>query len=103
MTYHYPDLVSASDNLVESNFQRGTTNQKHYPDLRSDVSLVWDFCALGKPVVALPNVGCFLKLDNKSTDNGKLLSIGLVAGTLQGVIYASRHSQRGWGGTPDFK
>ena len=49
-------------------------------------------------MVALPNVGCFLKLDNKSTDNGKLLSIGLVAGTLQGVICASRHSQRGWGG-----
>ena len=35
----------------------------------------------------------FLKLDNKSTDNGKLLSIGLVAGTSQGVIDACRHSR----------
>ena len=42
-------------------------------------------------MVALPNVGCFLKLDNKITDNGKLLSIGLVAGTLQGVICATGH------------
>ena len=54
----------------------------------------------GKPVVAFPNVGCFLMLDNKSIDNGKLLSIGLVAGTLQGVMYACRHSR---GGTSDFK
>ena len=53
----------------------------------------------GKPVVALPNVSCFLKLDNKSIDNGKLLSIGLVAGTLLGVICACR----GGGGSPDFK
>ena len=49
-------------------------------------------------MVALPNVSCFLKLDNKLMDNGKLLSIGLVAGTLQGVIYACRHSQGGGGG-----
>ena len=44
-------------------------------------------------MVAFPNVGCFLMLDNKSTDKGKLLSICLVAGTLQGVIYACRHSR----------
>ena len=31
--------------LVESNFPHSTTNQKHYPDLGSDVSSVWNFCA----------------------------------------------------------
>ena len=31
--------------LVESNFPRGTTSQKHYPDLGSDASSVWNFCA----------------------------------------------------------
>ena len=30
--------------LVESNFPRGTTNQKHYPDLGSDASSVWNSC-----------------------------------------------------------
>ena len=29
--------------LVEANFTSGTTNQKHYPDLGSDASLVWNF------------------------------------------------------------
>ena len=27
------------------NFQRGTINQKHHPDLGSDASSVWNFCA----------------------------------------------------------
>ena len=31
--------------LVKSNFPRGTTNQKDYPDLGSDTSSVWNFCA----------------------------------------------------------
>ena len=31
--------------LVEANFPRGTTNQKHDPDLDSDASSVWNFCA----------------------------------------------------------
>ena len=31
--------------LVESNFPRGMTNQKHYPGLDSDASSVWNFCA----------------------------------------------------------
>ena len=51
------------------NFQRGTINQKHHPDLGSDASSVWNFCTrfvrrhlAGKPVVASPNVGCFLRL-----------------------------------------
>ena len=41
----------------------------HYPDLGSDASSVWNFCArfsdvffAGKPLVASPNVGCFLRL-----------------------------------------
>lgn len=29
---HYPDLVSASD-WLKTNYQHGTTNQKHNPDL----------------------------------------------------------------------
>ena len=33
---YYSDLSSAS---------RGTTNQKHYPNLDSDASSVWNFCA----------------------------------------------------------
>ena len=32
-------------------FQRGTTNQKHYPDLGSDVSSVWNFCACFSDVI----------------------------------------------------
>ena len=29
--------------LVEANFPRGTTNQKHYPELGGDTPSVWDF------------------------------------------------------------
>ena len=36
MTSHYPDLASASDWMKQINL----TNQKHYPDLGSDASLV---------------------------------------------------------------
>ena len=46
-----------------------STNQKHYPDLGSDTSSVWNFCARfvdviwqGKPVVTSPNVGSFVSL-----------------------------------------
>ena len=67
MTCHYLDLGSASDWLKQI-FPRGTTNQKHYPDLDSDTSSVWNFCARfsdvnfkGKPVVAFQNIGCFLR------------------------------------------
>ena len=31
--------------LAEANLPRGTTNQKYYPDLGSDTSSVWNFCA----------------------------------------------------------
>ena len=45
-------------------FPRSTTNQKHYPDLGSDASSAWNFYARFSdvPVVASPNVGCFLTL-----------------------------------------
>ena len=43
-----------------------SANQKHYPDLGSDMSSVWNFLRsflrlhfTGKPVVALQNVGWF--------------------------------------------
>ena len=47
-----------------------STNQRHYPDLGGDASSVWNlflrlFLRLplaGKPVVASPNAGCFLRL-----------------------------------------
>ena len=47
-----------------------STNQKHYlVRMGSDASSVWTFCTRfsdviwrGKPVVASPNVGCFLRL-----------------------------------------
>ena len=32
--------------LVEANFTSSTTNQKHYPDLGSDPSSVWNFCVV---------------------------------------------------------
>ena len=60
----YPDLGSASGWLVF-----GMNNQKHYPELGSDASSGMEFLRLflrhhlvGKPVVASPNVGCFLML-----------------------------------------
>ena len=44
MTCHYPDLGSASDwSYREGIF--ALANQKHYPDLSSDTSSVWNFCA----------------------------------------------------------
>ena len=56
--------------FVESNFPRGATNQKQDPDLGNDASSVWNFCPrfshrhlAEKPVVASPNVGCFLRLE----------------------------------------
>ena len=53
---------------VETNFPRGTNNQKYYPDLLVIVicigflrSFVRRYFA-GKQVVASRNVGCFLRL-----------------------------------------
>ena len=49
-----------------------STSQKHYPDLGSDASSVWNFCARfsdvisrGKPLVASRYVSCFLRLADR--------------------------------------
>ena len=45
-----------------------STNQKHYPHLGSDVSIIWNFCArcmsfrVESSRMASKNVGCFLRL-----------------------------------------
>lgn len=42
-----------------------STNQKHYPNLGSNKSSVWDFCAHSselRPVVVSQNVSCYLRL-----------------------------------------
>ena len=79
---------------------RSTTNQKRYPDPGSDASSVWNFCALfsdvnpnpkpfpggggGKPVIAAPNVGCFVRvLDRKPLLNLRTKHFELPAATLQ--------------------
>ena len=41
--------------MVQANFTSGTTNQKHHPDLGSDTSSVWNFCARFSDVISLEN------------------------------------------------
>jgi len=41
--------------LVESYFPRGTTNQKHYPNLGSEASSVWNFCTRFSDVILRGN------------------------------------------------
>ena len=55
--------------MAEASFPRGMTNQKHYTDLGSVASSVWNSCAhssdrqfVRKLVAASRNVGCFLRL-----------------------------------------
>ena len=56
--------------LVVPHGKFDSANQKHYPDLGSDASSVWNLCALFSDViwqgnqymVVLPNVSCFLRL-----------------------------------------
>ena len=57
-----------------------STNQKHYSDLGSDASSVWNFCArflrrhlAGKLLVASPNVGYFLRLAEDEIKNIRYL------------------------------
>jgi len=50
MMHHYPDPGSASDWSCHIGF--ASTNQKHYPDLGSDASSVWNFCALFSDVIS---------------------------------------------------
>ena len=49
-----------------------STNQKHYPDLRSDASSVWNFCACFSDVVSQENRWCAVKcgLFSKATPKG---------------------------------
>ena len=46
MTHHYPGLGSASDWLEQ------VSHQRHYPDLSSDASSVWNFCASFTDVIS---------------------------------------------------
>ena len=41
MTYQYPRL----DIVLLTGWGKSSTYQKHYPDLHSDTSSVWNFCA----------------------------------------------------------
>ena len=50
LTRHYQDLDSASDWLKIT-----LSNQTHYPDLGSDMSSVWNFCALCSGVISRGN------------------------------------------------
>ena len=49
MTHHHPDLSSPSHRLKLS------TNEKHYPDLGSDASSVWNFCSCSSDVISRGN------------------------------------------------
>ena len=58
LTYHSPDLTSASD-WLNQNFSRGTTNQKHLPEtFAHGIHQTYR----GESVVASRNVGCFPRL-----------------------------------------
>ena len=53
MTRHYRDLGSASDWLNQIfHAAQPIRNQKHYSDLGSDVSSVWNFCACFSDVIS---------------------------------------------------
>ena len=62
-----------------------STNQKHYPDLGSDASSVWNFWArfsdvifAVKPVVASLNVGCFLRLSKYCATRKSIFTASVV-------------------------
>ena len=62
MVCHYPDLGCASD-LVEVNFSSCMTNQKHYPDLGSDMSSAWNIWTRPSDIILPGNqCCCFLRL-----------------------------------------
>ena len=50
--------------LVEANFSRGTTSQKHFPHLGSHTSSVWIFCSRCSDVIRgeTSDVNCFIGL-----------------------------------------
>ena len=45
MTCHYLDQPGSTFVLVVQQGKFASTNQKHYPDLGTDTSSVWGFCA----------------------------------------------------------
>ena len=65
MTFHYPDLANASDWFK---FATWHNQLEVLPDLGSDTSSVWNFCALSSDIVSGGNqwwcrdIGCFLRL-----------------------------------------
>ena len=73
MMCHYPDLGSSSDWLNQISHVAQPIRIKHNPDLGSDAlqcgisELVSQMSFGGKPVVALPNVNCFLRLQPDHT------------------------------------
>ena len=56
ITRRYPDPDSASDWSCHVGF--ASTNQKHYPDLASHASSVWNFCARFSDVISQGNQWC---------------------------------------------
>ena len=61
MTCQYLDLSSASDYSTPRG-RFASTNQKHYPDLGSDTSSVWNFCARFSDVISREISGGIAKL-----------------------------------------
>ena len=53
MTHHY--LPGQCYWSAKANFPLGTTNQKHYPLLSSDMSSVWNVCAIYSDVILRGN------------------------------------------------
>ena len=45
MTRHYPDMGNSSDWLKQISLTARQVTEKHYLDLGSDTSSVWNFCA----------------------------------------------------------
>ena len=91
--------------LVESNFPLGTTDQKHDQDLGSDASSVMDFLRsflrrhlAGKPVVASPNVGCFLRLSRRRGSPISFSGCGIcvIWGSGFGILKGNRGEIRDW-------
>ena len=69
MVCHYPDLGSASDQLKQ------TTNQKHYSDLGSDTSSVWNFCGQFLDVILWGNQWWHLELS--AVFSGQIMRVSI--------------------------
>ena len=96
-TRHYPDLGSFW--LVVPRGKFDSTNQKHYLDLGSDASSVWNFCAHFSDVtwrenqwLRRQNVGCFLRLwkTGRGTVGRELMELGLGSWTETSIDSRSR-------------